>query len=123
MKTSPSLPFPAVARKLRAFGQRLRTARLRREISTIQFCERINVSRDTLHRMEKGDWSIAIGTYMRALRVLGLDDDLDTLAADDVLGRKLQDLQLPTRKARGVRKVAPTAPVDDPSGGSDGKTS
>ncbi|EGF30029.1 hypothetical protein IMCC9480_2616 [Oxalobacteraceae bacterium IMCC9480] len=120
MKTSPPLPFPAVVRKLRAFGQRLRAARLRREISTIQFCERINVSRDTLHRMEKGDWSIAIGTYMRALRVLGLDDDLDTLAADDVLGRKLQDLQLPARKTRGIRKTVSTAPVDDQSGGSDG---
>jgi transcriptional regulator with XRE-family HTH domain len=120
MKTSPSLPFPAVARKLRAFGQRLRAARLRREISTIQFCERINVSRDTLHRMEKGDWSIAIGTYMRALRVLGLDEDLDTLAADDVLGRKLQDLQLPARKTRGVRKTVSTAAIDDGSGGSDG---
>lgn len=120
MKTSPPLPFPAVVRKLRAFGQRLRAARLRREISTIQFCERINVSRDTLHRMEKGDWSIAIGTYMRALRVLGLDDDLDTRAADDVLGRKLQDLQLPARKTRGIRKTVSTAPVDDQSGGSDG---
>jgi len=105
MKIATPTPFPAVARKLRDFGQRLREARLRREISTVQFCERIDVSRDTLNRMEKGDWSIAIGTYIRALRVLGLDRDFDALAADDVLGRKLQDLKLPARKPRGVRRA------------------
>jgi hypothetical protein len=33
-------------------------------------------------------------TFMRALRALGLDRDLDRLAADDDLGRKLQDLEL-----------------------------
>ena len=38
---------------------------------------------------------------MRALRVLGLDQDIDRLAADDELGRKLQDLQL-----RGSRQDA-----------------
>jgi hypothetical protein len=37
---------------------------------------------------------------VRALRVLGLDGDLDLLARDDVLGRKLQDEQLPPRRRR-----------------------
>lgn len=37
---------------------------------------------------------IAIGTYMRALRVLGLDQDINTLASDDVLGKKLQDVAM-----------------------------
>jgi len=37
--------------------------------------------------------------------VLGLDRDFDALAADDVLGRKLQDLKLPARKPRGVRRA------------------
>jgi hypothetical protein len=35
-----------------------------------------------------------MGTFMRALRVIGLERDLDRLAADDELGRKLQDLEL-----------------------------
>jgi transcriptional regulator with XRE-family HTH domain len=89
-------------KQLATFGQRLRAARLRRGISTLLFAERVNVSRDTLNRLEKGDPSIALGTYMRALRVLGLEKDFDNMAKDDALGRKLQDLNLPlARKPRG----------------------
>ena len=50
--------------------------------------------------LEKGDPNIALGTYARALRVLGLDRDLDEVARDDELGRKLQDLRLPQRRTR-----------------------
>jgi len=63
-------------------------------LGTELFAERIGISRETLRRLEKGDATIAMGTFMRALRVLGLDSDLDRLAADDELGRKLQDLEL-----------------------------
>lgn len=104
MKVSPPRPFPAVEKQMALFGQRLRVARLRRGISTVLFAERMNVSRDTLNRLEKGDPSIALGTYLRALRILGLEKDFDQVAQDDELGRKLQDLQLPlARKPRGRR--------------------
>ncbi len=102
MKTSPPRPFPAIEKQLTALGQRLREARLRRGISTLLFAERMNVSRDTLNRLEKGDPSIAMGTYVRALRVLGVEKDIDKVAQDDELGRKLQDLKmLVARKPRG----------------------
>jgi len=70
----------------------MRLARLRRKLSTVLFAERMGVSRETLRRLEAGDPNIALGTYMRALRVLGLDKDIDTIASDDALGRKLQDV-------------------------------
>jgi hypothetical protein len=35
-----------------------------------------------------------MGAYFNVLRVLGLQDDFLKLAADDELGRKLQDLEL-----------------------------
>lgn len=79
---------------MQALGQRLQMARLRRRLSVVLFAERMNVSRPTLRRLEQGDPHIALGTYLRALRILGLDKDLDTIARDDVLGRKLQDLTL-----------------------------
>ena len=100
-------PFPSVARQMTAFGERLRLARLRRKISTVQMAERMGVSRDTLNRLEKGDPNIALGTYSRALRVLRLDADLDKLADDDELGRKLQDLDLeaPRRRSRSQKST------------------
>ena len=91
--------FPAVAKQLQELGLRLRMARERRKLSQELFAERMGVSRETLRRLEKGDASIAMGTFMRALRVLGLDKDVDLLAADDELGRKLQDLELPVNRS------------------------
>lgn len=96
-------PFPSVLRQLAALGERMRLARLRRKLSAELFSERMGVSRETLRRLENGDPTIAMGTYMRALRVLGLDGDVDVLARDDELGRKLQDLALPQPRTRGPK--------------------
>lgn len=85
-------PFPSVAKQAQDLGERMKLARLRRKLSTVLFAERMGVSRETLRRLEAGDPNIALGTYMRALRVLGLDKDVDVVARDDVLGRKLQDI-------------------------------
>ncbi|WP_236066994.1 helix-turn-helix domain-containing protein [Paraburkholderia haematera] len=102
--------FPSVEKQMRALGERLKLARLRRELSTVLFAERLGISRDTLSRLEKGNPNIALGTYMRALRVLGLDKDMDAVARDDELGRKLQDIKLPgQRKPR--TNVSGAAPV------------
>jgi len=110
-------PFPSAEKQIQALGQRLRVARLRRGISTVLFAERMGISRDTLNRLEKGDPAIAIGTYMRALRVLGLDRDIDIVARDDELGRKLQDLKLPglTPRGRG-RPASPQSAIGDADG-------
>ncbi len=89
-------PFAGNRRQLTSFGERLRLARKRRGLSATLAAERVGVSRDTLSRVEKGDPAVSFGTYLRFLRVLGLDADLDLLARDDVLGRKLQDLNLDT---------------------------
>lgn len=94
MKKSTLPTPPQFQRQLKALGLRLRLARERRKLSTEVFSERLGTSRETLRRMEKGDASIAMGTFLRALRVLGLNKDIDTLAADDELGRKLQDIEL-----------------------------
>jgi transcriptional regulator with XRE-family HTH domain len=87
-------PFPTSRRQLDALGERLRLARKRRKISTLLMAERAGISRDTLNRVEKGDPAVSLGTVLRILRVLGLDADLDFLAGEDRLGRKLQDLAL-----------------------------
>lgn len=120
-------PFPSIARQAQALGERIRLARLRRKLSTILFAERMGVSRETLRRLEGGDPNIALGTYMRALRVLGLDQDIDAVARDDALGRKLQDLAalgaMPRPRGPASRRApaAEAAKDDAPPGGDDGR--
>ena len=97
MKKSPLL-FPKMARRLSAFGERLKLARKRRKISMVRMAERVGVSRATLYKMEKGDPSVAMGHYAAALRVLGLETDVDALAGDDELGHRLQDAELLSRR-------------------------
>lgn len=123
MTRTQQRPFPAAERQMAALGQRLRLARLRRKVSTVQMAERMGVSRDTLNRLEKGNAAIALGTYLRALRVLGLDRDIDLLAQDDKLGRKLQDLALeptPSRPKRTPRPLSASS-ADTPEAGSGDK--
>ena len=49
--------------------------------------------------MEKGTPTVAMGTYAAVLHALGgMDKDLELIAKNDEFGRRLQDLNLPTRK-------------------------
>lgn len=96
-RTTPVL-FPPAARQLTALGDRLRLARLRRHYAAVVVAERAGITRSTLHRAERGNPGVALGTYAGILRVLGLQGDIDAVARDDELGRKLQDLKLPERK-------------------------
>jgi len=105
--------FPGATRQTQALGERIRLARIRRSLSTVVFAERMGVSRMTLSRLEKGDPNIALGTYLRALRILGLERDLDLLAKDDELGRKLQDLEMESRGSRRGKSSGPQAHDDD----------
>lgn len=75
-------------------GENIKLARKRRKLTAIQVAERAGVARSTLYLVEKGDPSVAMGAYFNVLRVLNLQDDFLKLAADDIFGRKLQDLDL-----------------------------
>lgn len=96
-RTTPH-QLPRLSRLLAQVGANLRHARLRRRHSAEIVAKRSGITRKTLQRVEQGDPAVAIGIYARALQALGLADDLAALARDDELGRKLQDLSLPTRK-------------------------
>ncbi|MBD1426090.1 helix-turn-helix domain-containing protein [Sphingobacterium arenae] len=92
MKKQLVLPqFQAI---LEQMGENIKLARKRRKLTAVQVAERAGVARSTLYLVEKGDTSVAMGAYFNVLRVLGLQDDFLKLAADDVFGRKLQDLDL-----------------------------
>jgi transcriptional regulator with XRE-family HTH domain len=104
--TRTHLPLtPALNKLSRSLGQRLQLARHRRDLSTIVFAERVGISRNTLKRLEEGDPNVSLGTYLRALRVLGLDADIDVVARDDALGRKLQDLKSLGKRTTSASKA------------------
>lgn len=96
--------MPKTQSILAQMGEQIRLARLRRHLSSELVAERAGISRMTLSNIEKGSPSVAIGSYAAVLHALnGMDKDLLLVAQDDELGRKLQDLELPTRR-RAPRK-------------------
>lgn len=86
--------LPRYKDALSQMGEQIKLARKRRKLTAVQVAERADISRSTLNLIEKGEPSVSMGAYFNVLRVLGLQDDILKLAADDTLGRKLQDLDL-----------------------------
>ena len=86
--------FPKHQKILETFGENIKLARKRRKLTTIQVAERANIGRNTLYLIEKGNSGVSLGAVLNVLRVLGLQDDFLKLAADDLMGRKLQDIEL-----------------------------
>jgi transcriptional regulator with XRE-family HTH domain len=112
----PSL-VPRLGRLLTGLGENIKRARLRRAYSSEAVAQRAGITRKTLYRVERGDPAVALGIYARVLQALRLENDLGSIAADDILGRKLQDASLePKRRAprqsRHARQFADEAPTD-----------
>lgn len=85
---------PSVARQLFAMGQRIREARIRRKLSVMNFSKQVGIARDTLSRLEKGDPSIALGSYIKTLELLSLEADIDLIALDEAFTQKMLDQEL-----------------------------
>jgi len=94
MKTKKQKIFPQHRKYFDQLGQNIKLARKRRKLTTSQVAERAGIDRTTLYYIEQGKESVAIGSYFNVLRVLNLHEDFLKIAADDELGRKLQDLEL-----------------------------
>ena len=97
MKKTPII-MPSVEKILKQMGEQIKIARLRRNLSASLVCERAGISRATLWQIEKGNPSVSMGAYACVLQALnGLGKDLLKIAADDELGRTIQDLKIKTR--------------------------
>jgi transcriptional regulator with XRE-family HTH domain len=104
METRNSILLPKAQKVISNLGENIKMARLRRKFSAQQVSERAAISRPTLLSIEKGNPNVSVGAYVRVLMVLGLGDDIALVAADDELGRKLQDAKLVVRERAPKRK-------------------
>jgi transcriptional regulator with XRE-family HTH domain len=97
-KTASLLPSSELL--LVRLGERLRLARLRRQLSAKQVAERAGMTPMTLRGLERGGSGVTIGAYLAVMQVLGIDRDIDLLAKEDAMGHALQDSRLPRSKSR-----------------------
>ena len=104
MKTAPVI-LPKNLKILKVLGEHIQLARLRRKFSAEQVAERAGISRKTVYNIEQGIPTVAIGSYLQVLFVLGLEQDLSMVAASDPLGRKLQDAGILIRKRAPKRVI------------------
>ena len=87
-------------------GQLVATERRRQGRTAVDLAERAGISRDTLHRIERGDPAVAIGTALELLVLLGVplfSTDAEGLAKQVASGRQLLAL-LPARVRPDTRE-------------------
>ena len=94
VKSKKTILLPTAEKVLKELGENIKLARKRRRLTGIQVAERAGIARSTLQLIEKGSPGVAMSAYLQVLFVLGLEKDLLLVAANDPLGRKLQDAGL-----------------------------
>ncbi len=107
-KTAPLLP--STEELLCQLGARLRVGRLRRRLAAKQVAERAGMSPMTLRSLERGGSGVTMGAYLAVMQVLGIEKDLNLLAAADPVGRDLQDARLPTHGTKSGLRPRPSQP-------------
>ena len=84
----------ALAKNMERMGEQIMLARKRRHLSMQDVADRATLTRLTVSKVEHGDPTVAMGIYARVLYALGLERDIALIAADDAIGRDLQDAHL-----------------------------
>lgn len=97
-KLAQSIPAE-VADIFTILGERIRLARKRRSLTMEEMASRMFVTRKTLSRLEKGEPGVSLAVLTSALWVLGLEKDLQTIAApeQDTVGIFHERKKIPQR--------------------------
>ena len=84
--------------KLKKMGQRIKKARLRRNISAEMISKQAGIGESTFYAIEHGVSTVSLGAYAAVLSALGLNDDLDSIAVDEEAKKQLYEQNLVKRK-------------------------
>src|SRR3546814_19645248 len=87
LKKIPVL-HPNILARLKAWGRCIRLQRVRQKIKAADFCPRIEVSESTLRRIEAGDPSVNVGSYLSALNALALMDFVTPRSEERRVGKE-----------------------------------
>ncbi len=95
--------FPAQALEhITQLGQRIRLARIRRNLSAVDLAKKAGINRNTLNALELGKPGTSISAIVATLWALGLDKTLDTIADPDMdtHGKALEASRRPKRASK-----------------------
>ena len=96
---------PGVNRALTKLGADVALARKKRNLTTMMMAERIGVAKSTYLKVEKGDPTVALGTYAMTFFVLGFGDILG-----EMLDVRRDDQGLLLDAERMPQRVRPPKP-------------
>lgn len=96
-----------VAQQIIQLGQRIRTARIRRNWSVAELASKAGINRNTLTALELGKPGTAISICFTVLWVLGLENSLSAVADPDadLHGKALEASRRPKRASK-PRKIS-----------------
>ena len=89
---------PNTEEKLKKMGQRIKKARLRRNISAEMISKQAGIGESTFYAIERGVSTVSLGAYAAVLSILGLNNDLDSIAVDEEAKKQLYEQNLVKRK-------------------------
>lgn len=120
MPATAPLTGRADRKRLALLGERIRTARKRQRVTAVATAQAAGISRVTLHRIERGEPTVAVGAWVAVATALGLTFDL--LAAKAVAGttklpkkirlRDFQQLKKLAWQLTGVDEISPQEALD-----------
>jgi len=114
MPTPPAAP--ADQERLARLGERLRAARKRQRVTAVSAAEAAGISRVTLHRIERGEPTVAVGAWVAVAGALGLAFDLlhpNAATENKKLPKKIRLRDYPQLKKlawqlHGVDEISPS---------------
>ena len=102
-----------------ALGERVRLARRRRGMTLRELAARMLVSVKTLRRLENGDSGVSLGVLMTALMCMGLEQNMEHVAAMETDGvgmaherRRLMARRRVRAPGRAGKAATPAAEFD-----------